>query len=129
MMLPTIDNRFYLNAAADGDHRRLSGRRGDRDGAHLVVQTIVVSVVNDKVKDVGDGLAARLQGGDVPAHDDTMERKSEHSSMCFFFLFCNHLLLSNRRLVYLFSAGLTVDSATLCILRHAIIRPLISTKC
>lgn len=69
-MLPSTDNLDYLDATADSDHWRLPGRGGDRDGAHLVVQTIVVSVVNDKVEDVGDGLAARLQGGDVPAHDD-----------------------------------------------------------
>lgn len=59
----------YRNATADCDHRGLSGRGGDRDGAHLVVQPIVVSVVHDKVEDVGDRLAARLHGGDVPAHD------------------------------------------------------------
>lgn len=54
----------------DGDHWWLSGRGGDGDGEHLVVQAIVVSVVHHKVEDVGDGLAARLQGGDVPADDD-----------------------------------------------------------
>lgn len=50
----------YLDAAADGDHRRLSRRRGDGDCAHLVVKAIVVTVVNNKVEDVGDRLAARL---------------------------------------------------------------------
>ena len=50
----------YLDAAADCDHRRLSGRGGDGEGAHLVVKAIVVSVVNYKVEDVGDRLAARL---------------------------------------------------------------------
>lgn len=60
----------YLDAAADGDHRWLSGRGGDGDGAHLVVEAIVVSVVHHKVEDVGDGLDARLQGSDVPADQD-----------------------------------------------------------
>lgn len=50
----------YLNAAADCDDRRLPGRGGDGDGAHLVVQAIVVPVIDDKVEDVGDRLAARL---------------------------------------------------------------------
>lgn len=50
----------YLDAAADCDLRRLSRRRGDGDGAHLVVKAIVVSVINNKVEDVGDRLAARL---------------------------------------------------------------------
>lgn len=63
-------DRDYLDATADRHHRWLSGRGGDGDGAHLVVQAIVVSVVNDKVEDVGDGLAGRLQRGDVPAQDD-----------------------------------------------------------
>lgn len=60
----------YLDAAADSDHRRLSGCGGDGDGTHLVVEAIVVSVVHHKVEDVGDGLAARLQGSDVPADHD-----------------------------------------------------------
>lgn len=50
----------YLDAAVDCDHWRLPGCGGDGDGAHLVVQAIVVSVVNHKVEDVGDWLAARL---------------------------------------------------------------------
>ncbi len=53
-----IEVRGYLDAAVDCDHRWLSGRRGDGDGAHLVVKTIVVSVINNKVEDVGDRLAA-----------------------------------------------------------------------
>lgn len=57
----------YLDAALHCDHRRLPGRGGDGDGAHLVVEAIVVSVVDDEVEDVGDRLTARLQGGDVPA--------------------------------------------------------------
>lgn len=64
----------YLDAAADCDHRRLSGRGGDGDGAHLVVKAIVVSVVNNKVEDVGDRLAARLQGSDVPVDGETLVR-------------------------------------------------------
>lgn len=60
----------YLDSAAYGDHWRLSGRGGDGDGAHLVVEAIVVSVVHHKVEDVGDGLAARLQGSDVPSDHD-----------------------------------------------------------
>lgn len=50
----------YLDAAADSHHRRLSGRGGDGDGAHLIVEAIVVSVINDKVEDVSHGLTARL---------------------------------------------------------------------
>lgn len=36
------------------------------------------------------------------------------------FFFCNHLLMSEQHLVYMFSSGLLVDSATLCTLpsRH-----------
>lgn len=50
----------YLDAAADCDHRRLPGRGGDGNGEHLVVKAIAISIINDKVEDVGDGLAARL---------------------------------------------------------------------
>lgn len=56
---------MYLDAAADSDHRWLSGSRGDGDCAHLVVKAIVVAVVHDKVEDVSDRLTAGLQGGDV----------------------------------------------------------------
>lgn len=51
---------YYLDAAAHCDHRWLSGRRGDGNGAHLVVKPIVISIINDKVEDVGDRLAACL---------------------------------------------------------------------
>lgn len=55
-----------LDAAADRDHWRLSGRRGDGYGAHLVVQAIVVAIINNKVEDVSDWLASCLKGSDVP---------------------------------------------------------------
>lgn len=58
---------MYLDAAAHRDGGRLPGRRGDGDAAHLVVEAVVVGVVHHEVEDVGDRLAARLQGGDVPA--------------------------------------------------------------
>lgn len=48
----------HLDAAADCDHRRLPGRGRDGNGAHLVVKAVVVAVINDKVEDVGDRLAA-----------------------------------------------------------------------
>lgn len=51
---------YYLDAAAHCDHRWLPGRRGDGNGAHLVVEAIVIPIINDKVEDVGDQLAARL---------------------------------------------------------------------
>ena len=56
----------YLDAAADRHHRRSPGRGGDGDGAHLVVEAIVVPVVDDEVEDVRHRLAARLEGSDVP---------------------------------------------------------------
>lgn len=52
--------RENLNATADCDDRRLPGRGGYGDGAHLVVQAIVIPIIDDKVEDVGDRLAARL---------------------------------------------------------------------
>lgn len=58
-----------LDSAAHGDGRRLPGNGGDGDGAHLVVQAIVVAVVDDKVEDVRDGLVARLQRRDVSEQD------------------------------------------------------------
>lgn len=50
--------REYLDATANCDYWWLSGRGRDGDGAHLVVKAIVVSVINNKVEDVGDRLAA-----------------------------------------------------------------------
>lgn len=50
----------HLDAAADCDHRRLPGRGRDGNGAHLVVKAVVVGVINDKVEDVSDRLAARF---------------------------------------------------------------------
>ena len=56
----------YLDAAVDCHHGWLSWRGGNGDGAHLIVEAIIVSIVNNKVEDVGDGLAARLYGSNVP---------------------------------------------------------------
>lgn len=60
----------YLDAALHGDHRRLSGRGGDGDCAHLVVEAIAVFVVNNKMEDVRHRLASSLQRGDVPANGE-----------------------------------------------------------
>lgn len=52
--------RDYLDAAADSNHRWLHWCGSDGDGAHLVVEAIVVFIVNNKVKDVSHRLTARL---------------------------------------------------------------------
>lgn len=41
-----------LNAASDSDHRWLSVHRGDSDCAHLVLQAIVLTIIDDEVKDI-----------------------------------------------------------------------------
>ena len=56
----------YLDAAAYCNLWSCSYGGGYGDGAHLFVEAIVVTVVNNKVEDVGNRLAARLQGSYVP---------------------------------------------------------------
>lgn len=60
----------YLDAPADGDRGRLPGGGGDGDGAHLVVKAIVVSVIHNKVEEIRDRLASRLQGSDVAVGEE-----------------------------------------------------------
>lgn len=62
-----------LDATMYSDHWGQSSEWGSNSyGKHLVFQSIVVSIVDDKVEYVSDGLRVGLKWGDVPAGKTTL---------------------------------------------------------
>lgn len=60
----------HLDAAADSHDRWLLLSRGDGDGKHLVLQTIVLPIIHNKVENVGDWLVLGFKGCNIPVCQD-----------------------------------------------------------